>query len=486
MLTKRLVEKLCIIILLVFVIPITGCTQKKQTNTETNSGKVQEEERSEDGAEKEAEEAELSVEGVYKYSEDRAWIKLEGEEGGAGEYACIDKEGNMLFKVDAAKVSGVSSFLNGYAFVETDDAVYEIDSNGKLANEYRIEDNISYKAYAGGQIWREEYISDFEKAGYTYSLCDENGNVMTEFSVNGTEPVNEFRYYGQGIWGYDSYNSNGDMVQMIYSSQEDKWVELNIAGNKSICFFEDTAVMGISYEDADETGYGARMYLMDINGNVEEVGIPAELGGNWGDNQYISEGICVLEDYENRLVSYSLESGEFNVMDNEYAEAVRMEALSDKLMFFDGSIALPLLGEDQENYVGLFDTSWNMIGEPIPCLKFDYSEGRLIVMQEDQKEGSEGTYRKFEVYDSKGNFIFQSDDKEYKVITSYKNNTACVLTDEADAMASTAFAQFLNLVTPDDISETDLLASDWKYIDEKGELLFEKINVDDTKEIILS
>src|SRR5699024_4287835 len=135
--------------------------------------------------------------------------------------------------------------------------------------------------------------------------------------------------------------------------------------NHSIYFYEDSAVIGIEYEDPDETGYRAKMVLMDINGNINEVGMTGELGWTWDDNNVINEGYCILEEYENYLVSYNIKTGEYIIFDNEYADMLNVESLPDELKFINGKVALPLIGQDENQYVALFDTSWNIVEEPV-------------------------------------------------------------------------------------------------------------------------
>ena len=168
---------------------------------------------------------------------------------------------------------------------------------------------------------------------------------------------------------------------MYYCTQGNKWVEKTTSSDDNVYFYEDTAVLGFDYEDPNVTGYRSKMILMDIMGNLNEIAITGDLGWNWGSDNYINEGYCILEDYGDHLVSYNVSSGEFKVMDNEYAEKIRMAALPDNLVFEDGCVALPLRGNDEKDYVALFDTSWNIIGEPIQGTRYDFSEGKLIVEQ---------------------------------------------------------------------------------------------------------
>lgn len=419
-------------------------------------------------------ETSLDISMIYRFSEGMEWVRTRSTGSVGDSYVCVDKEGNALFSVDASTVSGISPFSNGYSFIETDNAVYQIDVNGNIINTYSILNNTTVKAYDEGQVWTEEYKSDFDSAGYRYILHDENGKEVTEFSIEGTEPVNDIEYCGKGVWRYGHLNSDSDWVEMYYCTQGDKWVERKGSSDGNVYFYEDLAVLGMDYEDPDETGYRAKMILMDITGNLSEVKLTGDLGWNWASDNYVNEGYCILEDYEDHLVSYNVSSGEFKVMDNEYAEKIRMPALSDQLMFIDGCVALPLRGTDEEDYVGLFDTSWNIIGEPIPGTRFDFSEGKLMIEQNVSSEEPQVYHKEVVVYDTKGTQIFNASEKGYAYITDYEDGIAYVRDASKTGLSS-------DLLKEEDT--LGVLDYDWKCIDEKGEYLFDTINSDNIKTI---
>lgn len=482
---SRVLKQLLSIILFLFVLSMTGCSTQRQDEAVSDSSNTKTE-----GTENETNnttEKNVEIESLYRFSEDRAWIKTTGKSGKKNEYVCIDKNGNVLFSVNSSNILQALPFSNGYSFLETNNALYQIDLKGNLVNTYQSSDNINFKAYDEGHVWIEEYTSDFDEARFTYTLYNPSGNKVTEFSIEGTDPIDKIYYYGKGMWGYSTYDENGDSIQMFYSTQKDKWIETPIVNSNFIYFYEDSAVIGITSEDPDETGYRAKMNILDINGSLTEIGISADLGWNWDGENYINEGYCILEEFENYLVSYDISTGEFKTMDNEYSKSLKTDSLPEKLMFTNGAVALPLTGKDNETYVGLFDTSWNIIGEPIPCLKFDYSDGRLLLVQEIQKEGENGTSREFSVYDSKGNLVFSSDEKGYYAITSFQDEVACVLSDDyINSITVTAyFDHYLNLITPNNVPKTDPLVAECKYIDKEGNYLFDNINAKNAKEILL-
>lgn len=387
-------------------------------------------------------------------------------------YICINKDGNAVFAINNPDISYISPFSKGCSFVETDEAVYQIDLSGNVINIYSISDTVKCKTYAEGQIWIEEYNSNFDSANYTYTLYDRNGKEVTKFSVEGTEPVDEIAYCGKEIWNATDYS---DGLRAYYCTKSNKWIELPSL-SKSVYFYEDTAVMGFVYEDPNKTGIRAKMILMDTNGNLNEVAISAELGWNWDDENFIKDGYCILEEYENYLVSYDISSGEFKVFDNEYAEKLNTKVLPDKLMFTDGVVALPLKGKDGNNYVGLFDTSWNIVGEPIPCSKFDFTEGKLIVSQDVSEEGQDVFHHEVIVYDSTGVQIYNAYKKGYKAVASYKEGIAYVLDENANSFWIDVAQHYLCLIKPsDDIAS---FSNDWKCVDGNGEYLFDAVNLD--------
>ncbi len=431
----------------------------------------------------------IEYETIYKYSENRAWVTFKNGDNGQTQYGCIDEKGKMLFCLDDinAYAASVTPFSNGYAFIDAGDTVYLIDSNGIVSATYLQEENKKVKVYADGMVWVEEYNSDFDTAQYTYNLYDSNGNNITCFEIEGTEPITELYYYGKNVWGYDTYDNDGNRIQKFYCGNSNKWLDsLDAADNHKIKFYEDTAVIGISNEDPDDTGYRAKMILMDINGNMSEVGMSGDLVWNLDDNNVINEGYCILEEYKDYLISYDMATGDFIKFDNKYAGMLNVESLPDELKFEDGKVALPLIGQDENTYVALFDTSWNIIGEPVLCGKYDYTDGKLIVVSEEQSGTSGGSRRVFTVYDSNMNQLFFSKDHGYVAITSYDKGVACALPDNADSLTITAAGMEGNIMTDDNAAKGGMvLSEEWRCIDEQGNPIWEDIDTNSVQDIKL-
>lgn len=135
-------KKYCFIIitLICSAFMITGCSnnrnvkngeREEETATESSSSEntvTNTENNTENVAE-----TSFNVRINYRFNEGVEWIQGDADDLGSG-YACIDKEGNALFFVNESEISNISPFSNGYSFIETENAVYQIDLNGNIIN----------------------------------------------------------------------------------------------------------------------------------------------------------------------------------------------------------------------------------------------------------------------------------------------------------------------------------------------------------------
>ena len=336
-------------------------------------------------------------------------------------------------------------------------------------------------SYADGYVWMEEEVAGFDEAYYKYILYDAGGNTLTEFKYEGTECLEKIYYYGRNVWGYDTEDSSEKYVQRFYCANNDKWVDSIVAyGEHGIKFIEDESVIGITYEDPEETGYRAKMHLMSSEGVFEEVSISADLGWDWPEENYISGDYCILEGHTSVsecLVNYDVSNKQFKKMENEYAEKVWFDALSDELIYQDNVTVLRLKGNDDENYVALFDTSWNIIGEPIKAEGCVFSENRMIITVYGQVENSGAYKKKIRVYDEKGKEAFSMSDLEYYGITPYQDGVARVVDSTASsASISNVSNSNSEIASPVEVAGINMMSPEWRYINKNGELLFEKVD----------
>lgn len=431
----------------------------------------------------------ITLEYTCDYSEDLAWAILHDEKKDTSQYGVLDKKGKVQFIFSDLETDSVTvtSFSNGYGYVQTEDFLYVIDKRGIVMNTYPMEttDDKKVVAYEDGYVWIEEYISGFEEAYYKYVLYDATGNCLTEFKHEGTEPIDGVHYYGKGVWGYDTQRDE-EAIQLFYCTNSDKWVESNIAhGNHNIHFYEESAVIGMTSEDPDEVGYRAKLYVMNSDGDLKDVIITGELGWNWSDKNYISEHYCVLEEYNNNLVNYNVSKNQFIKMENKYKDRIQFDSLLDPLIYKNNRIVLPLRGSDDEDYIALFDTEWNMIGKPIKATCFELSEKRLVVSTSEETEEPDTYKDEVTVYDNNGKKLYTLSEMGYYAMTPYKNGVARVLDSEADEIIKQVASKYSNFIYPEEITGSSMMHSEWKYIDENGEFLFEQIDLSAAKTIHL-
>ena len=73
----------------------------------------------------------------------------------------------------------------------------------------------------------------------------------------------------------------------------------------------------------------------------------------------------------------------------------------------------------------------------------------------------------------------------YYAMTPYKNGVARVLDSEADEIIKQVASKYSNFIYPEEITGSSMMHSEWKYIDENGEFLFEQIDLSAAKTIHL-
>ena len=397
---------------------------------------------------------------TYNYSEDLAWVIFNKGEGTEKQQycGCIDKSGNLVFYIDenslgtSPLLSKLTPYSNGYSYIETSNSLYLLNKSGTVLQTYPIVPEKSGNkaiAYADGYVWYQEYVSDFDEAYYKYSLYDSNKNIVTEFEYEGTEPIESMGYYEKKVWAY--YNRNKENpINSVYFTDGNKWID----SYTDFYFYDDIAIIGPTHDNEDtDVGY---LSFIDSKGNQTYTQLPDNIG-RWNDIQCyaISDDYCVLyhsgyakQEY---LAIYNVSTKKFIKMDNKYNDKIDYDSLPDdsgELMFENGKIALRLIGSDGDSYVGLFDTSWNIIGEPIKSSIYYFSDGKLVTDKN--------------IYDENVKILFSADDFGYKSVSSYHNGIAHAKTDGMQISSG---------------GETYGYEDDWFYIDSDGNRLFDSINM---------
>ncbi len=353
------------------------------------------------------------------YSEGLAWVKYSNAKGEF--WGSIDKNGKMVFQLQANSVKEVTPFNNGYAYLIYENELKVIDKTGAILGSYVSDDNNRVVGYDSGYVFTENYKADFDSTLYTYNIYDASGTSIESFTLTDNRHV-AFRSFGKGVFGYKDYSSTG---WNLYFPNIKTWKQF--PENKALSFYfeEDIALMHIDYAGGYDhpDGYRGKLEFIDVNGNVKEVIIPIDMGWNWSVSiSGIStvDNNCVLyEIHQDRFISYNIEKNSFFKLSDEYAEKLYEEKLVDPIIFDDGYVALLLMGSDASWYVSVFDEEWNLAFEPIKVSDYDYfplTNGRLIVK----------TDAGVLVYDVSGKVVFDASSAGYAKITAYSDDVARV------------------------------------------------------------
>ncbi len=415
---------------------------------------------------------------AHDFHEGRAWIDFSCDQKHYS--GAIDKTGTMIFRVERNTDDPVTvtDYSNGYAFIMHQDKVDVVDLNGTIVSTQLLNDTTSLSAYGDGYTLIEEHRADFDSSKYVYTIYSPQGDSLK--TIETEAPSNFTSYLGKGV-----FLCNGSMYFLNSGAQ----IPFEENGG-NIYFYEDVAPLGIRYTDADKDGYRGVLSLVDSNGQTSDIELYPEYGWNWDDDILAVKGDkTILYSYSGieTLTTYNLEDGTFVSMPENHTQKVVWEDIVSPL-FFDvsGKIALTMRGSDENYYVALFDSTWNMTTEPIQIRSnqnfvrgygyadsgYVLSEGRFIVsnigISEDPK-----TY----IYDENGNLIYELYEKGFYGISPYSDGAACVSSWENHKRTGYS----VNLVTPGLMS----LGNDEspQYLDLEGNLLFEKINLSNVLDI---
>lgn len=375
------------------------------------------------------------------YSEGLAWIKYENKNGDF--WGCINKSGEVVFDLSADDIIKVTPFSNGYAYIEQNECYKTIDNTGKTVATYNIDDKNSVLAFGDGYVLSKKYQADFDSSEYTISVHNIDGSIIDSFSDDYIN-YDLYNYCGKGVF---ELSNSYDEVR-FFSINSKKWIDYemdttNCYYGRNVNFYDDKMLVGIIYTDDNYS-----FEYMDTNGNFT-----SDKFGDWNtDFGYIwkkepgpiNDGVlafnCGSDEYVG-LFSFDFSTGTMKKIPDTYRDKVIDDDLHKPLMFEDGCISLLLRGSDDETYVGLFDSNWKAIMEPIKISDdgyFPVSCERLVVK----------TTTETVVYDLSGQVVFTPSNNGYYNILPYADDVARV---EGESQPT--------------------------YLDKEGNLLFDEIDM---------
>ena len=381
-----------------------------------------------------------------EYHEGLAWIECSADF--ISYWICIDKSGTALFGFDASNIDEVKDFSSGYAYIEKNNTLYVINTDGDIQSRYAIEGDILAYAYGDGYVLTEELAEGFDNTEHSYIIHDYDGSVLLEFTLDSSIKVFDIKYLGSGVFGIRTDQG----FNYFCTANGNEWI-YNTMPLENIYFYGNTATVNIDYCDCafnSDEDKRADLHLMDNTGNIQRVPLYLKYGSKWEMPIIVNEDTCILEDNSGNYASlstYDIVNETFTKLDNKYLDKISWGELPKELIFRDERIVLPFKGMDENSYVGIFDTQWNTILEPVIAEQYyGIADGKLMVIN-----GKDVT-----CYDGNGKILFNLTlDKNYRF--GYYSDGAILMKEYQEE----------NYVYPMDTPT---------YLDDRGEYLFSEIN----------
>lgn len=418
---------------------ITNKENKQSSTTEKENSNISETETIE------------NVNKIDDFSEGLAWINY-GDE--PSYWGCINKQGEILFTFNKDEYVSPSEYNNGYSYIESAGGLqlHVIDKKGSICSSYdvKVEEYDGHftttitngeehvVAYGYGYTVVQTHKADFDEAYYLYSIYDANGNVLDTYKTKNDEEIS-VNYCGKGIFYLDY-----DDKRHYFFAETKKWVDTEYSGIDDVKFYDNYALLDIAY--INEDAYRGEFIFMDLEGNIKKTKISDLYGWDYGVNS-LYDDVCLFIDSNSTLCTYDIKTNTFSKLTNEnYLSKVDWERC-DEIIYNDNAIIVPLIGEDNEDYLIVFDKEWNTVIEPFKATQFSkINDDRFII---DNKL----------IYDTDGNLICDvTTNNMLSVRTYYDGVTIANDTEDAYIFAYGSNQYF-----------------SFKFLDTNGKELFENI-----------
>ena len=330
---------------------------------------------------------------AFDFSEGLAWVYYTDPESGESIPALLKKDGEVFTTEDIKNIDSVgSSFSGGYSYINTGDAFYIMDINGKIVSQY-VEKNIENRIIAGGDGVYLVYqkIESLDENVEKYGIINATGEWLCELSEDSPlgikysdAPWVEYYYIGEhNFMAYSAKSSNGrtysDHVMAFYDAGND--MQYSFSYKQGSLYMTDSSGQVLNkasdgffptskeyYEQSSNSLKRAvDVYVLDDHGFVSYY---------WDAIQYFryKNGIIFISDnYDGGTIT----DGEFYSLDGELMFKYDKYPLyvNDTLGFYeynDGSAAVIVQGADGNYYIGFIDMNGEFLFEPYKLYKDDY------------------------------------------------------------------------------------------------------------------
>lgn len=343
------------------------------------------------------------------YSEDRAWVYYSTTgENHANQWGCIDKTGTVLFSIPARTFNiNPTPFENGVSYLVPSTGsdseghfptIGIVDKQGNLSS-LGGEEGEEIAAYGGGFVVLERHEESFDSNSYTYEIYNQECELVRTISAEEQAETCTVAYCGQGVFGFQMY-TNGGNPTLFWCSGSDKVVEIEADRIPAFRLGEEWALISSAPD--------SQLTFLSSSGDIIQRQLPVEVSPFLDGT--VSEGIYSVYS-EGYYITYNINTDETYVLSDDYA--IRADGdyyQGNDPIFHEGLCVLGVVGDDGEDYVQIFDTSWNLVAGPIRATAnaWDnaiYSEGVVPLVLKDHSTSKCIT----SVYDETGEELYQID-----------------------------------------------------------------------------
>lgn len=348
----------------------------------------------------------------------------------------------------------MENFQEGYSSVFCDRWILQVDEdlNGWT---YQCEENEKVLDTGGEYVLIDSNTSGYSQSSAAvilYEIADGNITELQRLEYDPkTDRVGKADYLGHGIFALCMDNGGG-FFTAEKGLQEAPLVTVALANH--FADKADLTVTGI-YQDEPTT-----ISWIDSQGNLGETRIDEYCwvsNANWSDwiTGTISEHGGMGE--TRGILTCNLKTQEKHILSGDYDVDSRMKPAG---VDENNQTAIQLRGEDREQYVGLFDSSLNLIGDPVKGELVGQGCGLTLVNED-------GT---FKAILPTGRILFELD--EYSWICPFRNGAAVVSLyyDEVEMPDSDRYETSTAL--------RPLEPSEVVYLDVKGDRMFDTVRME--------
>lgn len=409
---KKLITLTCVLAL------ISGCASRPLNEKASHS--IEEVPSNKTGNKVSTSIADGEINFYGNYSEGYAWIDWISS-GGLRKVSLINKKGKIVnlkdpheflgnkkdklvgFPITENEPSGqILDFYEGYAWYVIGDDYYVINNDLEIVEEFHSTENKVIKAFGGKYYLAMVTEEDFDHREQYLAIYDCEGNPIVR--TGECDPDSDFFYYlGNGIFSFVNSKKKSFIITTTGILKEyPHQFHPYLPGIEYSRFKEDSTQLLLTSYGENYDGKGETICIIDEDGTIQTVNFKNLIA----QPSINSKGLTLyfIPNHEGKTVNTMSDKGEgiTAVSEDITKKNERYQLndhLSERLVFLapsgikithtkspyqfneNGIVPLSFIGADGKDYIGIFDSKFNQIGEMIQgkANNYCFEDGLCVV-----------------------------------------------------------------------------------------------------------